>query len=94
MTCAYYRMKLSGELWAMRVEHGRILAAVGPLPESVIQTPPMEFHSATPVNVEGWELAGFDLIGNSWTLRAKNPITPGRVVSHENAEGFSIRMAP
>lgn len=100
MTCAYYREKLTRALWALRVDGRQIVAAVGPLPDSALSSPPMAHRqTGATVNVVGWDLRAFDLTGGGvWALQKtqlpRGLSRPGgRAEMNETAGGgFTIRL--
>lgn len=98
ISCAYYRNKLDGSLWAIRADGYQILEAIGPLNPSEVHTPPMERKSAIRTDVTGWHIGAFECVSEVWTMHRKTRIAPG--LSHpvgknkliQTDTGFSTRL--
>lgn len=89
ITCAYYRKKFPMGLWALRICDGRIIEAVGPLPESAASDPPPSHHSKERVDVTGLTLGDFTIAGDLWECRERREIG-AQAVYEETVDGFDV----
>ncbi len=102
LTCGYYRNRFDGTVWALRALGTKVVEAVGPLPPHLPAVcPPMEQHADVKVDVTGWSVLGFDLVGELWELHHKTRILPGMTSGRglrphvdEYKGEFEIRLEP
>jgi hypothetical protein len=98
ITCAYYRSNLDRTLWAIRASNGRIIDAIGPLPDSDMLSVPMERRSAIKMDVTGWDIGAFRCVSPVYKVVKRTDIATGLprrkpdVKLIETANGFSCRL--